>query len=81
MKTAAVIGGYGHKPNISYLPMNEFMKTLSENDAIISKDHISRSPACSMEKTEKLLGFVPKYSAIDMAISALNYAMSMGELV
>ena len=71
---------FGNKPNIRYEPLKEFLGMLSEGDASESYAHVSRSPACSMEKAEKLLGFVPRYSSIDTVISALEYKIKLGEL-
>lgn len=71
---------FGHEPNLSYMPFEELAKKLNETDAHYTFEHIRRSPNCSMEKAEKLLGFVPKHSAIDTVISALHYKMDRGEL-
>lgn len=71
---------FGHTPNISYMPYDELKNILSEEDAHETYEHIRRSPACSMEKAEKLLGFVPKYSSIETVISSLNYMIEKGEL-
>lgn len=71
---------FGHTPKLAYLPFEEFAKKIAEEDAFDTFDHIRRSPNCSMEKAEKLLGFVPKYSSIDTVISALNYKIERGEL-
>ncbi len=71
---------FGHKPNISYLPFKEFEKKIDESDAGVTYSHIHRSPNCSMEKAEKLLGFVPRHSILDTVISALNYKISKGDL-
>lgn len=72
---------YGNEPNISYLPYNEFIASLDEKYVNDSMDHLGRSPACSMEKAEKLLGFVPKYSAVDIAIESIDYMMNKGLLI
>lgn len=71
---------FGHTPNISYMPYNELKNIISEKDAHQTYEHISRSPACSMEKAEKLLGFVPKHSSLDTVISSLEYKIKCGEL-
>ena len=71
---------FGHEPKLSYLPFEEFAKKIAPEDAADTFDHIRRSPNCSMEKAEKLLGFVPKYSSVDTVISALTYKIERGEL-
>lgn len=71
---------FGHTPKLSYLPFAEFAKKIAPEDAADTYDHIRRSPNCSMEKAEKLLGFVPRYTSVDTVISALNHKIKRGEL-
>ena len=82
MKKAVVIGGYGHIGSylVPELVNNGYEVTVVSRGN--KKPYNSRrSPSCSMEKAEKLLGFVPKYSSIDTVISALNYKLDRGELI
>ena len=55
---------HGHRPNIEYLPWEEWQKTVAKVDAATTWDHISHSPNCSMEKARRLLGFAPRYSSL-----------------
>jgi nucleoside-diphosphate-sugar epimerase len=73
---------YGYDPcqKIKYAPFSEFSKMIEETDAKQTYEHIRRCPSCSMEKAEKLLGFVPKHSSIDTVISAVDYKINCGEL-
>lgn len=60
---------YGHKCAVEYLPWDDFKTKVSKEDAEITWDHISRCPSCSMRKAEDLLGFVPRYSTMDILLS------------
>ncbi len=71
---------FGHTPKLEYVPYEKFAQMVEKEDATETYEHIRRSPSCSMEKAEKLLGFVPKYSSIDTVISALDYKIKQGEL-
>jgi nucleoside-diphosphate-sugar epimerase len=65
---------FGQEPNIQFSPVEELRKTLSEEDAWFTMDHISRSPCCSIEKAQTLLTYHPRYSsfqAIDDALQAM----------
>jgi nucleoside-diphosphate-sugar epimerase len=55
---------HGHEPNIKYLPWEDWRKTVSEEDAATTWNHISHSPNCSIEKARRLLGFTPRYSSL-----------------
>lgn len=71
---------FGHEPKLSYLPFAAFSMAIAEADAKDTQEHISRCPACSMEKAEKLLGFIPKHSSIDTVISAVHYMQERGAI-
>ena len=72
---------FEHEPKIQYVSFDKLSKMIEKEDAEQTYEHIRRSPSCSMEKAEKLLGFVPKHSSIDTVISALNYKLDRGELI
>ena len=71
---------YGHKPNIRYLPWPELEQLLSAEDRGVTREHIQRSPACSMEKAEKLLGFIPRYNSMDTILDSLHWMIDKGIL-
>ena len=71
---------YGHEPNIRYLPWPDLEPLLSSEDREITREHIMRSPACSMEKAEKLLGFIPRYNSMDTILDSLNWMITHGIL-
>lgn len=63
---------YGKEANIKFMPWEELKEILSESDARITYDHMSRSPVCSVEKAYRLLGFYPEHSIIDTVVEALT---------
>ena len=71
---------FGKEPRLRFLPFAEFAGEVSAEDAEQTLEHISRSPNCSMEKAEKLLGFVPSHSVVDTVESAVRYQIARGEL-
>jgi nucleoside-diphosphate-sugar epimerase len=64
---------HGHEPNIEYLPWEEWQKTVAEEDAAATWDHISHSPNCSMEKARRLLGFSPRYSSLAAVTESVGW--------
>ena len=58
----------------------ELEDAVGKENADATFDHIRRSPSCSMEKAERLLGFVPRHSVIDTAESAVRLMIAKGKL-
>ena len=50
----AISEWFGHKANLRFLPWDEWEKTVSEEDANATWDHIAHSPNCSIEKAQRL---------------------------
>lgn len=67
---------FAHNPNIKYLMLKEFASKLDEKTVATTLEHILQSPACSIEKIEKLLSFVIKWYSIDTVIFDLEYKIA-----
>jgi nucleoside-diphosphate-sugar epimerase len=72
---------FGQEANLSFLPWDEWVGTVSEGDAAATRDHIAHSPHCSMEKAARLLGFRPRYSPLETALDALGWLVANDELL
>jgi nucleoside-diphosphate-sugar epimerase len=65
---------FGQEVNLEFSPLEELKTKLSKEDAWFTMDHVYRSPCCSIEKSQNLLGYKPRYTsfqAIDEALQAL----------
>ncbi|HUA85213.1 MAG TPA: NAD-dependent epimerase/dehydratase family protein [Bryobacteraceae bacterium] len=70
---AVTLGGYaecaaswfGKQARLRFVPWEEWRRTVSERDAQVSWDHIARSPACSIAKAQRLLGYQPRYRSME----------------
>lgn len=69
---SAVAGWSGRKANIHFLPWEEWRKTVPRHDAEITRDHLLHSPHASISKAEELLGFRPRFSAVEAVRDALG---------
>ncbi len=69
----AVAGWFNKEANLKFLPFDQWKETVSERDAELTWDHISHSPNGSIEKARKLIGYHPKYSALDAVKEAVKY--------
>ncbi len=55
---------FGQKPNLKFLPFEEWQKTVSSEEAQDTLEHISHSPCCSIEKASRRFNYKPKYSSM-----------------
>ena len=54
----------GRKANLQYLPWSDWKETVSEQDAIITWDHLIHSMNGSIEKARRLLSYEPRYTSL-----------------
>lgn len=74
----SVYGWFGHEPRMRFLPFDEWSKTLPENDAAVTYDHIAHSPNCSIAKAQEQLGYKPRYSSLQAVYEALAWLIAHG---
>jgi nucleoside-diphosphate-sugar epimerase len=75
-----VAGSFGQDARLTFLPWDEWRRTVSEGDAAATYDHIAHSPHCSMEKAARLLGFRPRYSALEATLEAIGWLVDNGKI-
>jgi nucleoside-diphosphate-sugar epimerase len=61
---SAVASWYGKEANLSFLPWEEWKKTVTESEADETWDHIAHSPNCSIEKAKRLINYNPRYTSL-----------------
>ncbi|XOV91310.1 MAG: NAD-dependent epimerase/dehydratase family protein [Bacteroidota bacterium] len=61
----ALAAWFGIKPQISFLPWEEWKKGVSDKDAELTWDHIAHSPNGSIEKAKRILKYSPQYSSLE----------------
>ena len=62
---------FGRDAELAFLPWSEWAATVSERDAAITRDHVMHSPCASIEKARSLLGFEPRFTAVEAAKDAV----------
>ena len=73
---AAAAAWWGREANLRFLPFAEWEMTVSENDAALTRDHALHSPCASIEKARRVLGFEPRFTAVEAARDALRDSWS-----
>ncbi len=68
----AVASWSGREAVLQFLPWTEWRATVSEGDAALTHDHVMHSPHASIAKAEMMLGFTPKYSALEAVRDAMS---------
>ena len=63
---------FGQTPAEEFVSYPEFLSRIPKEHAADSAEHIDHSPMASMEKAKALLGFVPKHSAMDTVLEAID---------
>jgi nucleoside-diphosphate-sugar epimerase len=64
---------FGREPKLRFLPWEKWKKTVSEQDADATWDHIAHSPNCSIEKAGKLINYRPRYTSLQAVQEAVMY--------
>ena len=68
----AVAGWFGREADLAFLPWERWSQTVPADQAAITRDHLIHSPHCSMDKATRMLGFRPRYSALDAVAEAVE---------
>ena len=66
-----VASWFGREANLAFLPWEAWKKNKGERDISLTLDHALHSPHASVAKSERLLGFVPRYTAVEAVRDAI----------
>jgi nucleoside-diphosphate-sugar epimerase len=66
---------FGRRPALAYLPWEEWRRTVSEEDALETLEHITHSPCCSIEKARRLLGYQPRYTSLEAVTESVQWLL------
>jgi nucleoside-diphosphate-sugar epimerase len=68
-----VAAWFGKQARLRFLSWDEWSKTVTEQDARATWDHIQHSPNCSIEKARRLLDYRPRYSSLQAVYEAAQW--------
>jgi nucleoside-diphosphate-sugar epimerase len=69
---------FGCEPNLAFLPWEQWKKTVSEDEAAATWDHIAHSPNGSTEKARRLLGYSPRYTSLEAVQESVEWLIAHG---
>ncbi|HVX46252.1 MAG TPA: NAD-dependent epimerase/dehydratase family protein [Mycobacteriales bacterium] len=75
-----VAAWYGQKADLQFLGWEEWRRTVPENDARATWDHIAHSPNCSIDKARRMIDFQPRYSSFQTIREALERLAAEGRI-
>ncbi len=76
----AAAGWWGREAELRRLPWQEWRRTVSEEDARLTLDHLAHSPCASIEKARRLLGYAPRYTSLEAVREAVQWLIEHGQL-
>ena len=76
----AMYAWFDKTPDVRFKPWEEWRKTVSEEDAEMTWDHIAHSPNCSIEKAKRLIGYNSRYTSLDAVYEALDWFITQGSI-
>src|SRR5215208_202324 len=74
----SVAGWSGQVANLKFLPWEEWRKTVSDEHAAQTWDHIAHSPNASIAKAQRLLDYRPRYSSLLAIYESVQWLIGEG---
>lgn len=76
----SVAAWYGKEAHLLFLPWEEWARSVSEEDAAFTWDHIAHSPNCSISKARRMLDYQPRYSSLEAVKESVDWLVQEGTL-
>lgn len=74
----AMAAWFGQPAKLAFLPWESWRTTVTAAEADATWDHIAHSPNCSIAKAQRLLGYQPRYSALEAAQESVGWLIERG---
>ncbi|WP_433559673.1 NAD-dependent epimerase/dehydratase family protein [Pseudonocardia xinjiangensis] len=75
-----VAGWFGREPVLELVDWPTFASLVGAQHADVTREHVSRSISASIERARTLLGFAPRYTALDALREALDRLVADGQV-
>ena len=74
----AMFAHFGHRAQVAFLPWDVWRRTVSEEEAAATWDHIAHSPNGSIAKARDRLGYSPRYTSLEAVIESVEVLIANG---
>lgn len=71
---------FGQEPKLSYMPLNEWEKTVEASFADTTTTHVRHSPCSSIEKSRLRIGYQPRYTSLEGVQDAVEALIAKGTI-
>jgi nucleoside-diphosphate-sugar epimerase len=75
-----VAGWFGREPNLELVDWVEFERRAGAEHARVTHDHVVRSITASIARARDVLGYAPRYSALEALHEALGWLVANGDV-
>jgi nucleoside-diphosphate-sugar epimerase len=69
----AIASWFGQKAVLRFEDWRQWQKTVSEEEASATWDHIAHSPNCSISKARQMLDYHPRYSSLEAVCESVSW--------
>ena len=76
---AGVAAWFGHEPVLDLVEWPEYERRVGAEHAHVTREHVARSIAASIDRARAVLGYAPRYTALDALYEALGWLVANGE--
>jgi len=76
---AGVAGWFGREAALDYVDWDEFTRRVGAGPAEVTREHTFRSITASIARAREVLGYVPRYTALDALHEALSWLVANGQ--
>jgi len=76
----AMAAWFGRAPRLSFVPFDEWKRRHPSDEATATWEHIARSPSCSIERAERLLGYRPRYTSLEAVEEGVAWLIEDGQV-
>jgi nucleoside-diphosphate-sugar epimerase len=77
---AGVAGWFGREPVIELVEWTEFARRVGTEHAATTREHVARSVAASIDRAREVLGYTPRYTALDALRESLRTLVADGQV-
>jgi nucleoside-diphosphate-sugar epimerase len=76
----AMFQWFGHQPQLTFAPFDEWRRSLTDADAESSWGHIMRSSCVSIEKSRQRLGYNPRFTSLEAIQESVTALIASGRV-
>jgi nucleoside-diphosphate-sugar epimerase len=77
---AGVAGWFGREPVLDLVDWPEFERRAGAEHAAVTRDHLDRGIAASIERARAVLGYAPRFTSLDALHEALRWLVAEGRV-